>query len=163
MATRDIIGRISERARSASRRGPELERDREAAPDAEREAVPLGGTRAEAMQRLQVGLTGLLAMIAVTGFANMIGSQAEQAEEAAVPDALPSTEPTAASPQRDPLADAGVVPEMPAENEETQAEPGEAATIRRTAPDGSITVTVPDTPPTARKPRGDKAVPPDAP
>lgn len=74
------------------------------------EGAPLGGTRTEAMQRLQVGLFGLTSMVLLVGLASIIGNQAELAEQAAVPDAAPTTEPVAPPPQRDPLADAGVVP-----------------------------------------------------
>lgn len=79
------------------------------------DGVPLGGTKAEATQRLQIGLVGLASMVLLVALANVLGSQADRAEEAAVPDAAPTTEPTAAAPQRDPLADAGIVPDIPAE------------------------------------------------
>lgn len=138
---RQFLGKMGERAFT----GP-LARDEEGA----LEAAPLGGTRAEAMQRLQIGLSGLVAMIMLVGIAGAIGSQAERAEQAAVPDAAPSTEPTAAPPQRDPLADAGVVPDIPVEPELEAAPQGDDSAISETAPDG--TVTVPDTPPTGPKP-----------
>ncbi|MCK0129024.1 hypothetical protein [Erythrobacter sp. F6033] len=79
------------------------------------ESAPLGGNREEAMQRLQVGLFGIGAMILLVGLASVIGNQAQLTEANAVPDAAPTTEPTDALPQRDPLADAGVVPDIPAE------------------------------------------------
>lgn len=79
------------------------------------DAAPLGGTKTEANQRLQIGLVGLGSMILLIALANVLGTQADRAEEAAVPDAAPTTEPTAAAPQRDPLADAGIVPDIPAE------------------------------------------------
>ncbi len=85
------------------------------ASDAPPEAAPLGGTQTEAMQRLQIGLFGIGAMVLLVALASVIGSQADQAEEAAVPEAAPTTEPTEAPPQRDPLADAGIVPDIPAE------------------------------------------------
>lgn len=78
-------------------------------------AAPLGGTRAEAVQRLQVGLTGLAAMVLLVGLANIIQDRARVSDEGAVPEAAPTTEPDAAAPQRDPLADAGVVPDLPAD------------------------------------------------
>ncbi|QUL36557.1 hypothetical protein [Erythrobacter sp. JK5] len=83
--------------------------------EGEREGAPLGGNRAEAVQRLQVGLFGLFSMVLVVGLASVINNSAQQAEAAAVPEAAPTTEPTEAPPQRDPLADAGVVPDIPAE------------------------------------------------
>ena len=104
--------------------------------------VPLGGTRAEAVQRLQVGLFGIFAMVLLVGLASAIGSQAEQAEQEAVPDAAPTTEPTEAPPQRDPLADAGVVPDIPAEPSPTPT--GEAPILPE---QGTSNPTVPPTGP----------------
>ncbi|MEM9084422.1 MAG: hypothetical protein AAGB23_00700 [Pseudomonadota bacterium] len=137
MAARDLFGLLKDnRAEAGASVVDTAPRD-----------APLGGTRAEALQRLQVGVTGLAAMVVVIGVASIIGGQADIAEEAAVPDAAPTTEPTAAPPQRDPLADAGVVPDIPAEPL-LEPEEGEDADspISETAPDG--TVIVPDTPPT---------------
>lgn len=71
------------------------------------------------MQRLQVGLFGLGSMVLLIGLASVIGSQADLTEERAVPEAAPTTEPTAAAPQRDPLADAGIVPDIPADSTPT--------------------------------------------
>ncbi|MDJ0641852.1 MAG: hypothetical protein QNJ15_03455 [Erythrobacter sp.] len=85
--------------------------------EGEREGAPLGGTRAEAIQRLQVGFFGLFSMVLVVGVANIVYNRAQQTEEAAVPEAAPTTEPTEAPPQRDPLVDAGVLPDIPAEPE----------------------------------------------
>ena len=79
------------------------------------EGAPLGGTRAEAAQRLQIGIVGLASMVLLIGLASILGNQADRAEEAAVPDAAPTTEPTTATPQRDPLVDAGIVPDIAAE------------------------------------------------
>lgn len=83
--------------------------------DAPPEGAPLGGTKAEAMQRLQVGLFGLGSMVLMIGLAGIIGNQADLTQDGAVPEAAPTTEPTEAAPQRDPLADAGIVPDIPAE------------------------------------------------
>ena len=77
--------------------------------------APLGGTRAQAMQRLQVGLSGLGAMILLVGLANIIQDRARVADSLSVPEAAPTTQPSAAPPLSDPLADAGVVPDLPAE------------------------------------------------
>lgn len=71
----------------------------------------LRGTRTQAMQRLQVGIGGLAAMVLVVGLASTIMQQARQADDPAKPEA-------AAEPQSktgDPLVDAGVVPELPSE------------------------------------------------
>ena len=79
------------------------------------EGAPLGGTKAEAAKRLQVGLVGLGSMVLLIGLASVLGNQADLTQERAVPEAAPTTEPTEAPPQRDPLADAGIVPELPAD------------------------------------------------
>lgn len=87
--------------------------------DSQAEAVvgaPLGGTRAEAVQRLQIGLSGIAAMVLLVGLANVIQNRAQVTQDLAVPDAAPTTEPTAAPAQRDPLAEAGVIPDLPLEN-----------------------------------------------
>jgi len=83
--------------------------------DSAPEGAPLGGSRSEAMQRLQIGLFGIGSMVLLVGLASVIGSQADLTEEAAVPEAAPTTEPTETAAQRDPLADAGIVPDIPAE------------------------------------------------
>lgn len=84
-------------------------------PDEGEDAAPIGQARAEAIQRLQVGLFGIGAMVLLVGLASIIGSQADMAENAAVPEAAPTTEPTAEPSQANPLADAGVVPDITAE------------------------------------------------
>ncbi|MGB3472896.1 MAG: hypothetical protein WBA51_18925 [Erythrobacter sp.] len=119
MAARDLFGRFGGNAVRGKMSRPLLSSalgdDGEDGSDDPLAEAPLGGTRAEALQRLQVGLSGIFAMVLLVGLASAIGTQAERAEEAAVPDAAPTTEPTAAPPQRDPLADAGVVPDIPVE------------------------------------------------
>ena len=87
------------------------------------EGAPLGGTKAEATQRLQIGFFGLGSMVLLIGLATVIGNQADITQEGAVPEAAPTTEPTDVAPQRDPLADAGIVPDIPVETE-PQAEEG---------------------------------------
>jgi len=84
------------------------------------ETAAPGGKRAEAIQRLQVGLSGIAAMVVIVGIANIIQDRARLTEEAAVPDAASTAAPEEAPPPRDPaprdpLADAGVVPDLPAE------------------------------------------------
>lgn len=105
MATRNLFGRLGDKVP-----GGFLTDTAD-----EPEDAPLGGTRTQALQRLQIGLTGLSTMILLIGIASVLGTQANRAEEAAVPDAAPTTEPTAPPAQRDPLADAGVVPDLPTE------------------------------------------------
>jgi hypothetical protein len=79
------------------------------------DATPAAEARAEAIQRLQVGLFGIGAMVLLVGLASIIGSQADLADEAAVPEAAPTTEPSPTPSQANPLADAGVVPDIAAE------------------------------------------------
>lgn len=78
--------------------------------------APLGGTRAEAVQRLQIGLSGVAAMILLVGLANVIQNRARETEQLSVPEAAPTTEPLATPQQRDPLVEAGIVPDMPVES-----------------------------------------------
>lgn len=83
--------------------------------------VPAEQTRAEAVQRLQVGLFGIGAMVLLVGLASIIGSQADLADDEAVPEAAPTTEPSPTPTQANPLADAGVVPDIAAEPSPTPA------------------------------------------
>lgn len=76
---------------------------------------PAGQLRTEAVQRLQVGLFGIGAMLLLVGLASIIGSQADLAEKEAVPEAAPTTEPMLVPSQANPLADAGVVPDIAAQ------------------------------------------------
>lgn len=80
-------------------------------------------TRAEAVQRLQVGLFGIGAMVLLVGLASIIGGQAERNDQLAVPEAPPTTEPSDAPAQANPLADAGVVPDIAAEPSPSPAPP----------------------------------------
>ena len=78
-------------------------------------AAPLGGTRAEAVQRLQFGVGGLVAMILLVGIANIVVDRARETEATTVPQAAATVEAEAS--QSDPLVDAGIVPDLPAEAE----------------------------------------------
>lgn len=71
--------------------------------------------RAEAVQRLQVGLFGIGAMVLLVGLASIIGGQAERNDQLAPPEAAATTEPSPAAAQANPLADAGVVPDIAVE------------------------------------------------
>jgi hypothetical protein len=78
--------------------------------------VSMGGTRAQAVHRLQVGLFGLAAMILLVSLANIIKDRAHEAEKSTVPEAASTMAAKSVPAQnKDPLADAGVVPELPAE------------------------------------------------
>lgn len=75
--------------------------------------LPLGGTRAEALKRLQIGLLGLAAMLLMVALANIVMERAKQSDAAVVPESVdPAAKPDGA-PMKDPLVDAGVVPELP--------------------------------------------------
>ena len=76
--------------------------------------------RAQAVHRLQIGLLGLSGMLLLVGLANIIMDRARVNDDAAAQaaaasagaaTAMPQTAPE--SPGSDPLADMGVVPEMP--------------------------------------------------
>jgi hypothetical protein len=75
-------------------------------------ASPLGGTRRQRWQRLQVGVLGLGAMVLMVGLADIVTSSVAQ-NRAAMPEALPPVSNEDVPAPRDPLADAGVVPELP--------------------------------------------------
>lgn len=97
-------------------------------------ASSLGGTRAQALQRLQVGVSLLLGIILIVGLANVIENRAQQSDQAVVPEAAATVEagPTSAS-ANDPLADAGVVPDLPSAPSDTPAATAGAA---GSGPDG---------------------------
>lgn len=80
---------------------------------------PLAGTRAQSLHRLQVGISLLLGIVLIVGLANVIEERAKQSEDNAVPEAAATVAPTPASTANDPLADAGVVPDLPAEGAQT--------------------------------------------
>jgi hypothetical protein len=86
-------------------------------------AAPPSESRQEALQRLQIGVFGIAAMVLLVGLASIIGSQADITEESAVPEAAPTTEPSPAPSQANPLADAGVVPDIAAEPSPTPMVP----------------------------------------
>ncbi len=87
--------------------------------------APLAGSRSQSIQRLQIGLFGLAAMILLVSLTNIILTNAQQNEARVVPEAAPTVaaeeEP---APVSDPLADAGVVPDMP---DEAESQAGDAA------------------------------------
>jgi len=96
------------------------------------EAGQQQGMRAEAIKRVQIGLGGLAGMALLVGLANIIMTSAQQNQAQVVPAAAPTVtarEPTA--PVSDPLADMGVVPDLPAEAERAE----EARAARATSGD----------------------------
>ncbi|MET0180923.1 MAG: hypothetical protein ABW194_10650 [Novosphingobium sp.] len=79
--------------------------------------------RSQAVHRLQIGLLGLAGMLLLVGLANIIMDRARVnddvvAEAAAAASTVTTGAPATApeSPGSDPLADMGVVPDLPAEN-----------------------------------------------
>lgn len=85
-----------------------------AQPEGAAYAAPLAGDRRQNLQRLQVGLFGLAAMVLLVGLANIINTNRQQNEAQVVPEAA-ATAGAVASPSvaSDPLADAGMVPDLP--------------------------------------------------
>jgi hypothetical protein len=99
------------------------------------EDLPAAGeARAEAVQRLQVGLFGIGAMVLLVGLASVIGGQADRIDQLAVPEAAPTTEPSAPPARANPLADAGVVPDIAADPTPVPAPAPAAAPPRPAAP-----------------------------
>ncbi len=85
--------------------------------------VSLGGTRAEAMQRLQIGLAGIVGMILLVALASTLRDRADQTDAVTVAEAeLPVEIGDEAAQPSDPLAEAGVVPDLPADNAEAAAQ-----------------------------------------
>lgn len=123
MATGDLFRLGGPRSSAA----PVGEASADAVGEAEADAPPpVGGTRAEAVQRLQIGLSGLAAMLLLVGLANIIQDRARISEASAVPEAAPTVAPSAPPALTDPLADAGVVPDMPTD---PSVAPGQPAAI----------------------------------
>ena len=89
---------------------------------------PLAGTRAQSIHRLQVGVSLLVGIVLIVGLANVIEERAKQSEASAVPEAAATVAASPSAPANDPLADAGVVPDLPAEDSAAPA-PGGAATV----------------------------------
>ncbi|KLI65091.1 hypothetical protein AAV99_00715 [Aurantiacibacter marinus] len=90
---------------------------------AEQVYVALGGTRAERFQRLQIGGFGILAMILLIGLADIVITRAQETEANSVPEAAPTVAASETSAPSDPLADAGVVPDVPATPTPAAADP----------------------------------------
>ena len=86
--------------------------------------------RAQAVHRLQIGVLGLASMLLLVGLANIIMDRARVNDDAAQVSALPTATALPSEPEnagRDPLADIGVVPDMPAGKVEPPAAPNAAA------------------------------------
>lgn len=87
--------------------------------EAPRPVAPLAGSRSQSMQRLQIGLFGLAAMVLLVSLANIVLNNAEKNEARVVPEAAPAVAAQdGTAPVSDPLADAGVVPDMPDQSQD---------------------------------------------
>ena len=78
--------------------------------------------RAEVIHRLQIGLSGLLAMLLLVSLANLISNRANQSNKTAVPDTATSASADDKGANKDPLVDAGVVPQLPAQSSDGSTE-----------------------------------------
>ena len=76
------------------------------------------GLDPEVTQRLRTGIGGILVVVIAVGIANVIFTRALQNEETAVPQAAATVEPSETPTSSDPLSDAGVVPDLPAQADE---------------------------------------------
>ncbi len=87
--------------------------------------MSLAGTRAQSIQRLQIGISGLAAMALLVGLATVIMDRARQTDAGAVPGAASTTAANVSQPVNDPLADAGVAPDgvAPPRQQPTIGEP----------------------------------------
>ncbi len=96
--------------------------------------APLGGTRSEAIRRFQMGAIGVAAVLILIALASLIKDRATQTDSTAVAGAAATVAPSASAAAADPLAEAGVVPEMPGSPPDgiaTAAAPPPPATTRR--------------------------------
>ena len=82
---------------------------------AEADASLSGARRERTIQRLQIGITGIILMILLVGLASVVRNRAAETDATTVPAAAPTTEPTVQPTQADPLVEAGVVPDLPAQ------------------------------------------------
>jgi hypothetical protein len=112
MDRRDIVARLTTRA---SRSTQDL-RDEELTD----ELTGLAATRAQSIQRLQFGISGLVLMFLLVGLASLVERRADAVDAVAVPEAAPTVEPNEPSAASDPLVTAGVVPDLPDEPEPAQ-------------------------------------------
>ncbi len=79
-------------------------------------SVSMRNVRSQSIHRLQIGLAGLGAMILLIGLAQVVYDRAQLSEAETVPAASSTIAPKEPAPvQKDPLAEAGVVPDLPSE------------------------------------------------
>ncbi len=75
------------------------------------------------MQRLQIGLAGVIGIVMLIGLVSLVEDRARITEDNAVPEAAPTSQPDEGQGQSDPLVEAGVVPDLPATSTPTAAPP----------------------------------------
>ena len=97
---------------------------------AELPPAPLSGTRSQALQRLQIGLFGLGAMILLVALANIIMTNAQENDARVVPEAAPTMAKGKSGAASDPLADAGVLPDAADAKPSQSGDARDAATQR---------------------------------
>ena len=85
-------------------------------------SMPLGGTRSEAIHRLQIGLSGIVGVILLVALADTLRDRADQTDSVTVAEAEVPVEVAETPTQSDPLAEAGVVPDLPADTAEAAAQ-----------------------------------------
>jgi len=90
-------------------------------------AHPISGTRGQAMQRLQVGLFGIASMVLLVGLANVVLTNARQNEAQVVPEAVNANATVQGKVASDPLAEAGIVPDLPSPSQAQTQTPIEVA------------------------------------
>lgn len=98
------------------------------------ENSPGNAQRARTIQRLQIGVTGVVLMLLLVGLASLVENRASQIDATSVPEAAPTTEPSSSQQQNDPLVEAGVVPDLPAPQTSSSSEPQEQGNA---APNGN--------------------------
>ncbi len=96
--------------------------------------------KGQAMHRLRIGIAGLVIVTVLTGGASMLVHRAgnEEPVETAISDGGTATEPNPveqADGNTEPLAELGVVPDLPASEEEQEASKEEAAPSGQLVPD----------------------------
>lgn len=98
--------------------------------------LPLAGTRAQSLQRLQIGGAGIAAMVLLVGVANVIVDRVKQTDASTVPEAAAMVTPGPTPTVNDPLADAGVAPEVAVTPSPKPSPPPAATPLGGAAPAG---------------------------
>lgn len=81
----------------------------------ELDPVPQPGARSEVLRRFQIGAVGIIGVLLLIGLASIIENRAKESDSTAVAEAVPAAAASSSPSAPDPLAQAGVVPDMPAE------------------------------------------------